>query len=158
MRPELAEEILGCRDVVADAVTGTFLARHPDWLDRYGERARLRGVEDARHHIDFVAAAIEIDDPASFADYARWCRGVLESRGIDVRFLVENLEDVGAELGGRLSADAAVPVETALRAGLAALSKPPRPLRRRRTAPSRSPAACTPRRPLPAGAETRSPS
>jgi len=79
---------------MAEAVTDAFLARHPDWLTRYGDRARAAGIEDARFHIQFLAAAIESDSPAAFRDYVEWTTGVLESRGIDREFLRENLLQV----------------------------------------------------------------
>jgi hypothetical protein len=87
VRPDLAAELLRERDAIAIAVTDVFLTRHPDWIARYGERARLRGEDDARHHVEFLAAAVDIGEPRSFADYALWCRGVLESRGIAGAFL-----------------------------------------------------------------------
>ncbi len=79
---------------IAEAVTDAFLTRHPDWVARYGDRARLAGIEDARFHIQFLAAAIESDSPAAYKDYVQWTTRVLESRGIDRGFLRENLSQV----------------------------------------------------------------
>lgn len=122
MRTELAAEIGRVRDTVANAVTDTFLARHPDWIERYGDRATKHGVQDARHHIDFLQAAVELSDPASFRDYALWCRDLLSSRGIGVVFLVENLEAIRDEMATRLSPAAAEALSLATRAGLEALA------------------------------------
>jgi len=60
---------------VAEAVTDTFLARHLDWVARYGERARQAGIEDARFHVQFLGAAIESDSRPAFRDYVRWTTG-----------------------------------------------------------------------------------
>ncbi len=79
---------------IAETVTEAFLTRHPDWVTRYGDRARAAGIEDARFHIQFLAAAIEADSPAVFTDYVQWTTRVLESRGIDRLFLRENLLQV----------------------------------------------------------------
>lgn len=79
---------------IAEAVTDVFLTRHPDWVTRYGDRARSAGIEDARFHVQFLAAAIENDSPAAFRDYVQWTTRVLESRGIDREFLRENLLQV----------------------------------------------------------------
>lgn len=93
-RRALAERLRTRRHQIARAVTDDFLARHADWLDRYGDQARVRGQEDAEFHVDFLAGAVLADDPAAFRDYARWTVGVLGARGIEPRFLVENLEQV----------------------------------------------------------------
>lgn len=79
---------------LAEAVTDEFLTRHPDWVTRYGDRARSAGIEDARFHLQFLTAAIESDSPASFKDYVQWTSRVLETRGIGREFLRENLLQV----------------------------------------------------------------
>jgi methanogenic corrinoid protein MtbC1 len=101
-RVALAERVRGASAAVAEEVTDRFLARHPDWLTRYGERARTRGIEDARYHLSFLASAFETGTPATFVDYARWTAGVLEARGIRREFLAETLRQVSDALSERL--------------------------------------------------------
>ena len=79
---------------LAEAVTDAFLVRHPDWVTRYGERARTAGIEDARFHVQFLTAAIERGSPAAFRDYVQWATRVLGARGIDSVFLWENLQQI----------------------------------------------------------------
>lgn len=81
-------------NTIAESVTDAFLRRHPDWLERYGERARTAGIDDARFHVQFLSGAIETNSPEAFADYVRWATGVLEARRIDRAFLAENLGQV----------------------------------------------------------------
>jgi methanogenic corrinoid protein MtbC1 len=97
---------------VAEAVTDTFLERHPDWVTRYGDRGRVAGIEDARFHVQFLTAAIERDSRAAFRDYVQWAARVLAARGIDRVFLWENLDQVQqaaaphlTEADGQLLAD-----------------------------------------------------
>ena len=90
---------------IAEDVTEAFLLRHPDWLERYGDRARAAGIEDARFHVQFLSAAVEQNSPAAFRDYVRWTAGVLESRGISRDSLQENLIQV-REAGAALLAPA----------------------------------------------------
>jgi hypothetical protein len=46
--PHLAAKLQALKQPIAEHVTDEFLARHPDWLIRYGDgRACLRGIEDA---------------------------------------------------------------------------------------------------------------
>ena len=89
---------------IAETVTDAFLARHPDWVTRYGDRARTAGIEDARFHVQFLASAIDHDSPSAFEAYVRWTTRVLESRGIDRTFLSENLSQVQDAAAPLLSA------------------------------------------------------
>lgn len=112
---------------MAEAVTDAFLQRHPDWVARYGEIATIRGIEDARFHVQFLASAIESDAPAAFAEYVRWTTRVLESRGIARAFLYENLLQVQQAAEPLLSADEREVLARFMAAGLAAGSSDPEP-------------------------------
>ncbi|HSK20530.1 MAG TPA: cobalamin-dependent protein [Longimicrobiales bacterium] len=101
----LAGAILARRDDIAARVTEEFLQNHPDWLTRYGDAARTRGVEDARFHIDFLAGAVQSGGEAAFRNYATWTARVLGSRGIDPDFLIENLAGIGAEFASSFDGD-----------------------------------------------------
>ncbi len=98
----LADGIRSLAAVVPGEVTEAFLERHPDWLTRFGERARTAGLEDARYHVLFLAAAVEADTPAAYADYVRWTAGVLAARGIAPAFLDENVAQVHDAIRVRL--------------------------------------------------------
>lgn len=100
----LADAVRDAAPAVAVEVTEAFLARHPDWRTRYGARASSAGVQDAGYHLAFLAAAIDADDPAAFAAYARWAARVLAARGIASRFLGENLGQLRDALAARLGA------------------------------------------------------
>ena len=102
-RTALAEKLRILKQSVAEAVTDEFFQRHPDWLDRYGEQGRKRGIEDACFHIDFLAVAVVTGTPTPFEDYVRWTVRVLEARGISAHFVAENLAQVERALGSRLS-------------------------------------------------------
>lgn len=102
-RLALSERIHRLRHSIAEAVTDEFLRRHPDWLTRYGERARLRGVEDAVFHLDFLATAVAYGGGEAFAGYATWAARMLGSRGIDPSFLSENLRQLAEVLAGHVA-------------------------------------------------------
>ena len=106
---------------IAEAITDEFLARHPDWIERYGALARTRGLEDAHFHIEFLIGALLAGEASSFARYARWTGGVLGSRGIGPEFLIENLEQLREESARRLYPQAAEEVRRVVDAGIAAL-------------------------------------
>ena len=94
IRIPLADKLRTLKQSVAEAVTEEFFRRHPDWLVRYGERGRQRGIEDAQYHLDFLAGAIEVGSDAPFKDYTRWTARMLLSRGIAQDFVAENLRQI----------------------------------------------------------------
>lgn len=117
-RAEIAAAIRAHRAAVAEEVTSQFLLRHPDWLERYGDRARRFGIEDAGYHQDFLAAAIESGEVDAFREYTAWAARMLKGRAIEANFLAENLEQIGHSFWIRLpQADAAV-VDLFIRSGV----------------------------------------
>lgn len=86
---------------------GTELARasveglyaDPFWEARYGaERARRFGGEDAVFHVRYLVQALTLERPSVMADYARWLRTLLVSRGMCTRHVDENFEGLDAAL------------------------------------------------------------
>lgn len=102
--PSIVRALRRHEQAISETVTEEFLARHPDWVTRYGDRARTAGIEDARFHVQFLASAIDNDSPPAFQAYVQWTTGVLESRGIERAFLHENLSQVQAAVAALLSA------------------------------------------------------
>ncbi|MDP3889792.1 B12-binding domain-containing protein [Nocardioides sp.] len=125
VKVECAAEIGRVRDTVADAVTDRLRAQHPDWIEGCGDQVPEHGVQDPRRHIDFLHAAIELDDTAAFRDHTLWCRDLLGSRGIGADPLAECLRTIRAELMDRLSPAAAEEAGLALDVGLRALALEP---------------------------------
>jgi MerR family transcriptional regulator, light-induced transcriptional regulator len=123
-RVRLAEHLRGFRRQIAETVTEEFLRRYPDWVTRYGDRARTLGIEDAIFHQDFLASAIESGQSKAFGEYLRWTAGVLEARGIAPRFLRENVEQIVREQQSRLSPALASELGEFVKAGIYAASAP----------------------------------
>src|SRR5262245_43994160 len=67
-RTMLGDRLRHLKPQVAEQVTEVFLERHPDWLLKYGERARKFGIEDAQFHIDFLRGAVEANSIQAFED------------------------------------------------------------------------------------------
>ena len=125
-RRQLAETVRRHRVAIANEVTSEFLARYPAWTVRYGELARVRGVEDACFHIDFLASAIEAGATAPFEDYVRWTVGMLEARGIAGHFVAENLEQIRQAILPRIAEEERPIVERLVAAGVLACGAAPR--------------------------------
>ena len=123
-RRRLSELLRGHKPKIAEQVTAEFLERHPEWTTRYGDTARLRGVEDACFHVDFLTGAIEAGAVAPFEDYVRWTVGMLGARGIAADFIAENLVQIGRAADPLLDAAQRSVVGAVLAAGCAACGAP----------------------------------
>ena len=124
-RKALAAWVRVQREAVSETVTRSFLARHPDWQERYGERAWLCGLEDARYHCDSIGAAVEAGSPVGFGDYAAWTARGLAARGIAPSFLAENLAQIEAALATDLTAGERELIAAIVRAGVAVCAAMP---------------------------------
>jgi hypothetical protein len=115
------------KDALARAVTDALYAERPGLLARYGAVGRQRCLEDLRYTLEHLSPAVDLGQPAMFADYVRWLDGLLRARAVDTAEVVRSLQLLDALLGERLPADEAAAVQPALRAGLAALPASPAP-------------------------------
>jgi methanogenic corrinoid protein MtbC1 len=122
-RTTLGERLQQLKPEVAEKVTQMFLERHPDWLLKYGERARKFGIEDAGFHIDFLRGAVESGSIQAFEDYCEWAARLLKSRAIDSHFLVENLTQIETVLRSGLSPNQQSLVARIMEAGRAACDR-----------------------------------
>jgi len=119
-RTMLGDRLQQLKPQIAEQVTQVFLERHPDWLLKYGERARKFGIEDAQFHIDFLRGAVEANSIQAFEDYCQWAAGLLKARSIASHFLVENLSQIETALRSRLSPEEQTVVAGMIEAGRAA--------------------------------------
>src|SRR4051812_21791979 len=119
-----ADKIIAVKREVASDVNRDFFRRHPDWEQRYGAGGVQRGFEDACHHLDYLAAAVETGSVQLFENYARWTGRVLQSRGIAPHFVIENLEQIESALTPRVPPDELTSVHLYVRAATSALLHP----------------------------------
>jgi MerR family transcriptional regulator, light-induced transcriptional regulator len=122
-RTALADRLLQLKPEVAEDVTRVFLERHPEWLLKYGERARKYGIEDAQFHIDFLRGAAEAGSIQAFEDYCEWAAGLLKARAIASHFLAENLKQIETALGSHLAADQHAVIARMIEAGRSACGR-----------------------------------
>jgi MerR family transcriptional regulator, light-induced transcriptional regulator len=87
-----AETIRTSLDDLATAITNEHAAAHPEAFARWGPIGRTRCLEDARFHLQFLAAALDADSVPLFLDYIGWAKVMLAKRRIGERDLLENLE------------------------------------------------------------------
>ena len=113
--------LLEQKETIARAVTGLLYAEMP-WLhDRYGDRGRVKCLQDMRYNLEHLIPAVELQAPEMFARYAGWCDGVLRARGVQTAELLRSMELMESDVAARLPAEEAAAVSECLRAGIAAL-------------------------------------
>jgi methanogenic corrinoid protein MtbC1 len=83
-------------DELAAAITDGQFALRPDLLARYGDIGRVRCLEDARFHLQYLATALEAKKQEMFLDYVAWTKIVLARRGVPESDLAANLDVVAA--------------------------------------------------------------
>lgn len=106
------------RDAIAEAVTARHYARHPDLLERFGERGREKCLQDAHFHLSYLAEALSSALPSLFADYVAWAKVMLEQRGVTAADLAGNLEILRETLVALLPAPASAAAVACVDAGL----------------------------------------
>lgn len=126
-RVDLAQRIAAVKRQVATEVNQEFFRHHPDWEERYGAAGVQRGFEDACYHLEYLATAVETASLRLFEAYARWTARVLQSRGIDSVFVVENLQQIEDALQARLNVAELGLLKPLIRAGIDALLYPTGP-------------------------------
>jgi Phycobilisome protein len=116
-----AAALLEQKEVIARSVTGLLYAEMPWLVDKYGERGRLKCLQDMRYNLEYLAPAVELEDAELFVRYARWVDGVLSARGIPTGELARSFELMANDVRARLRADEAALVSACLEAGVIAL-------------------------------------
>jgi methanogenic corrinoid protein MtbC1 len=89
-----AHEIRTRIEELALAVADRHFAVHPETLQRYGPIGRVRCLEDARFHLQYLAIALDAHSEALFLDYIGWAKVVLAKRNVPEADLIENLKIV----------------------------------------------------------------
>ena len=119
-----AAALLEQKETVARSVTGLLYAEMP-WLhDRYGERGRIKCLQDMRYNLEHLIPAVELQAPEMFARYAAWAEGLLRARGVDTAELLRSMELMESDVRARMGAEEAAAVGECLRAGIGALRAP----------------------------------
>ncbi|MFB4314930.1 B12-binding domain-containing protein [Actinomadura sp. 21ATH] len=75
-------------------------ARFPA-MAAYSEQQLRHTAEDVAHIVDFLGAALYVDDPDLFSGFLAWAAGLLATRGVPTHSLLPALELLSEELQGR---------------------------------------------------------
>jgi methanogenic corrinoid protein MtbC1 len=77
---------------LAVAVVELQYRRQPDIWEPYGDAGRAQGIRDAGYHLDYLAEAIDANDPTLFYDYAEWVQVLFNNLGFPGTVLSTTLE------------------------------------------------------------------
>lgn len=116
-----AAALMEQKEAIARSVTGLLYAEMPWLVDKYGERGRLKCLQDMRYNLEYLVPAVELDDPELFVRYARWVDSLLRSRGVPTGELVRSFQLMASDVAARLPRDEAQAVAACLEAGLVVL-------------------------------------
>ncbi|MGI5328608.1 cobalamin B12-binding domain-containing protein [Actinomadura nitritigenes] len=72
-------------------------ARFPAMAD-YTDRQRRHTAEDIAHIVDFLGAALYVDDPDLFTGFAAWTAGILAARGVPAHSLLPAMDLLAEQL------------------------------------------------------------
>ncbi|WP_067484329.1 cobalamin B12-binding domain-containing protein [Actinomadura hibisca] len=78
------------RDLVRETFQG--LERRYPAMAAYDDDQRERTAEDLAHIVDFLAAALYVDDPDLFTGFLTWTGEILTARGVPARSLLPGLD------------------------------------------------------------------
>lgn len=75
---------------MAHKATDVIYEREPELLERYGEKGKLKCLEDNEHHLKQLITATELGQSKFFTDYALWLSGILVRHGMSTKHLIDN--------------------------------------------------------------------
>ena len=101
-----AATLLGSEADIAIAVVDREFERHPELGERYGAEGRAKALQDARHHLAFLAHALDVDDPGAFREYVGWAKVVLTQRNVRTEDLASHLTTLAEVLRERMPNEA----------------------------------------------------
>lgn len=84
---------------VASGVTARLFALNPELDQKYGQRGRIKCLEDTNYHLMYLSEAVASRSPLLFETYVGWAKVMLQSRGIGVADLSKNLEMLAEVIG-----------------------------------------------------------
>jgi hypothetical protein len=116
-----ASRLLAQKGTLAQAVTDAMYAERPELLECYGERGRVRCLEDLHFTVEHLIPAVDLADPSMFAGYVRWLDALLRARNVPTRDVRRSLELLEREVRARFPLDEADAVAKYVRVGVGVL-------------------------------------
>lgn len=97
--PDDTSDRIGERRAELVKASGARLAAAWPGVREYGAYQAARTEEDLGHLLDFLAAALFVDDPELYTRFVEWMAVIPDARGVPVPALMAGLHTTGAALG-----------------------------------------------------------
>lgn len=121
---EIAAALRAASAALSEETTNRYYAEFPEIAARFGPMGRKKCVEDAQHHLAYLAAAVSTKSPALFENYVGWAAALLAHYDVHQSDLGENLRCLRAALIEQLPPRAAEQATAYLDSGLRNLRVP----------------------------------
>lgn len=108
---------------LADELTSSIYEDFPEFMERYGERGKIRCREDNLYHFQHLNTAYEMQNVQLFIDYTIWLNGILTSHGMKSDDLIDNYERILRVIPKHLDGDRLAMYQECLAAGVETLKK-----------------------------------
>jgi MerR family transcriptional regulator, light-induced transcriptional regulator len=94
MNFEPGDRLRAVANAIAEAAVAHDYERRPILSERYGERGRANYLQDMLYDVAYLACALDVTEPAIFADYVAWLKTVLVHRGVLAGDIAESLQSL----------------------------------------------------------------
>ena len=125
LNQEVAQILDAQRESLANAVVAQHYALEPELEQRYGEKGRIKCLQDANYHLTYLSEAIATTHPSLFANYIAWAKVLLTGIGIPSSHLAKNIEILSDVFKKELPENVAVLIQEYIEAGLTQLPELP---------------------------------
>ncbi len=64
----------------------------PVIFEKYGERGKIKTIEDLNFHLSYLSTAAQLNEPQLFLDYVAWCKMYFNSINFPIKWFLRSLE------------------------------------------------------------------
>ncbi|HET7813333.1 MAG TPA: cobalamin-dependent protein [Candidatus Baltobacteraceae bacterium] len=123
-----AADLLANRPAIAEKLVEREFAARAHLYERFGPAGRVRCLEDAQLHIEYLAEALRAASVAMFCDYVSWADTLLVRRGIPSEHLAAHLRELAHVVREREPHEQARQAAEYVEAGVTRLERPAKAL------------------------------
>ncbi len=112
-------------DALAEAIVAWQYKLQPEIWQPYGAPGRVKSVRDARYHLDYLAEALDAEDPSLFTAYLAWVKVLFNGLGFPETVLPVTMECTRQVLAEQFPTEVCAPALALIDAGLRSLTEMP---------------------------------
>lgn len=112
-------------EALAEAIVSRQYDLEPTVWRPYGDPGRRKSVRDARYHLEYLAEALDADDPSLFTAYLAWVKALFAGLRFSETVLPTTLNCTSLVLAEHIPEETAAPALELIRIGLDSLTDAP---------------------------------